>query len=148
MYQCTDVSLSARVTSLLKYSHYKNQLSLILLTKPKWEQVSFCSGFAIRQLPWETCPIKQGTIRAKEIKDCHWSYWTSTRQNHKTHLLKEETATSPSIEYSYFFIWPSWIFRAQVTWYHLVRKDWLQRNHLLPIKSSRDSSTTSPAVKL
>ena len=65
-----------------------------------------------------------------------------------TSWQKEERATSPGIRPSYFFIWPGWIFSAHVTWRHLVLKEWLQRNHLLFIKSSRDSNIISPVVKL
>lgn len=91
VYQSTSMRASARVISPLEHSHHKSQLSLlVLVNKPSQEQNSFCSGFATRNLLWETCPIKWCTNNgAEKIKDLHWPHCMNTGQNFKIHLLEK-----------------------------------------------------------
>lgn len=89
VYQCTNMRVSTRAISPLEYSQLKIQLCLLIpLTKARWEQICFYSGFVTRKMPLGTCPIKWCTNnRDKKNQYCHWSHWKNIRQNYKIHLL-------------------------------------------------------------
>lgn len=110
---------------------------------------------SVLALPQEIChekPVPSSGAQTTELRRLKISIdltaWTLDRTSKFTSWKKEKRVTGPGIKISYFFIWPSWILNAHVTWCYLVLKEWLQRNHLLLIKSSRDSNIINPLIKL
>lgn len=151
VYQCTSMRASARVISPWNTHITKaSWVSLFWLISPAKNKIP-----SVLALPQEIChekPVPSSGAQTTELRRLKISIdltaWTLDRTSKFTSWKKEKRVTGPGIKISYFFIWPSWIFNAHVTWCYLVLKKWLQRNHLLLIKSSRDSNIINPLIKL